>query len=275
MSWFSSLPIVIARYTPRSIKTAIHHNRFLENVALSLYGRLLGAHTVQILGGPMQGLKLAPSKHTSHAHIRGDYEEEIQKAIDGCVRPGDVCYDLGASIGYLSLLMARKARHVFAFEPSPKAAEEIARQVAANNFRNVTVIPTPVSDDVREVRFCITDQAYGSGINPTETRWPVMMLESTTLDLFAQSHPPPNFIKIDVEGEEFRVLEGARRLLSEHRPKICCEVHSSGTAREVVALLKSYEYRLSTPDGQPFVVPDTIVAGEMHVIGIPNGGPRA
>src|SRR5687767_3982629 len=108
MTWFSKSLNFVARNTPRSLKKAIHGNRTLENASLALYGFLLGRDPVTINSGPMQGLRLAPSKHTSHAHIRGDYEAEIQGAIDRNVRPGDVCYDLGASIGYMSLLMARK-----------------------------------------------------------------------------------------------------------------------------------------------------------------------
>src|SRR5688500_4059736 len=103
MTLFSNLVNFAARHTPRSLKKAIHGNRSLEHAVLSVYGYLLGRSPVTIHSGPMEGLRLAPSKHTSHAHIRGDYEAEIQRAIDRCVRPGDVCYDLGASIGYMSL----------------------------------------------------------------------------------------------------------------------------------------------------------------------------
>ena len=270
MSWFSNLLTFAVQKTPRSLKKAIHENRALENASLAVYGYLLGRAPVAINSGPMQGLKLSPSKHTSHAHIRGDYELEIQLAIDRCVRPGDVCYDLGASIGYMSLLMARKARHVFAFEPSPTAIAEIERQIAVNNFDNVTVVPTPVSDTVREVRFCVTDQAYGSGINDRETRWPVLNLTATTLDLFAQTHPKPDFIKIDVEGEEGRVLEGAASILQNQRPRICCEVHSTAVATEVAALLSRSGYDLATPTGDPFTIPNTVIAGELHLIATPR-----
>jgi FkbM family methyltransferase len=264
----SAISVAIARNMPTRLKHAVHGNRLIENAALQLYGTLLGDRIVTIRSGPMRGLKLATSQNVSHAHISGEYEREIQDVIHRHVQAGYVCYDLGASIGYLTLLMAVKARQVFAFEPSPAAAAEIRRQVDVNEFGNVTLVATPVTDSVREVRFCITDRAYGSGISDTETRWPVLRLESTTLDLFGDSHDPPDFVKIDVEGEETRVLRGAQRLLSEQRPTICCEVHSMETAREVADILMHHGYRLATPSGSSFRVPDQVTPGEMHVIGV-------
>jgi len=91
---------------------------------------------------------------------------------------------------------------VYSFEPAPHAAAEMKRHLAANGLKNVTIVPFPVSNAVREVRFCLTDGAYGSAINDTETRWPVLQLQSTTLDLFIKDHPEPDFLKMDVEGEE-------------------------------------------------------------------------
>lgn len=264
------LPVLIARRAPTSLKTAIHNNRLLNKWSLALYGSLLGRSPISIRSGPMFGLKLIPSKNISHAHIEGDYEQAVQLIIDKHVRQGDVCYDLGASIGYLSLLMARKARHVYAFEPAPAAIDDILRHFKANSFENVTIIRRPVSNRVREVRFCLTDAVYGAGISETETQWPVLALESLTLDGFVQSHSPPDFLKIDVEGEETRVLEGARHILANHRPTICCEIHSREIARDVSELLTSYHYSLWSLGGEPFVVPKDVMPGEVHVLALPE-----
>jgi len=103
----------------------------------------------------------------------------------------------------MTLLMARTAKHVYSFEPAPT--------------------PSPK-------RFCLTDGAYGSAINETETRWPVLQLRTTTLDLFAKVHPIPDFLKIDVEGEEGAVLDGAVGLQARRKMSICCEIHSREAA---------------------------------------------
>src|SRR5207245_2607891 len=143
---------------------------------------------------------------------------------------------------YMTLLMARKAKHVYSFEPAPHAIAEMKHHIAANGIRNVTIVPSPVSDGVRDVRFCLTDGAYGSAINETETRWPVLPSKTTTLDLFTKDHPIPDFMKMDVEGEEGAVLDGAGELLARRQTSICCEVHSREAARSVLGTLDRFGY---------------------------------
>jgi FkbM family methyltransferase len=265
-----ALALLAARATPNFARQWMHRHNNVYNALRRLFGRLMGGAPVEIRSGPMKGMKLAPSEHVSHAHIRGTYELGTQQALDRLVQPGFICYDLGASIGYLSLLMARKAKHVFAFEPAPHAAAEMRRQMTVNGAVNITVVGDPVSDGEREVSFALTDVAFGSGINETQTRWPVIKLRSTTLDIFAASHPVPDLLKIDVEGEEGRVLEGARNLLLTKRPTVCCELHSKEAAEAVMRVLSECLYEVATLEGQPFAVGENIVAGDVQVIGTPR-----
>jgi FkbM family methyltransferase len=259
-----------ARRTPLSVKTWVHGNLFLDRLSRRIFRIFLGTGSVRIESGPMTGLSLAVSEHISHAHIRGTYELETQDAIMKHLRPGFVCYDLGASIGYLSLLMASaKASHVYCFEPAPHAAEEIHKHMSVNSFDNYSVIRDPVSNTKRQVRFALTEVTYGSGIVDADTRWPVLELTSVTLDEFAASHEFPDFIKIDVEGEEDRVLEGARTILEKRQTLICCEVHTNEDAEQVSSLLNEYGYRITTLDGKPFRIAGEIRSGEVQVLAYP------
>src|SRR5579863_6150687 len=139
---FRSLIVNVARHTPVAIKRWVHHHPRLDHVlhTASKRGLMIGGNTVTIKSGPMAGLRLAVSEHISHAHISGTYEHETQQAVNRVVAPGFICYDLGASIGYLTLLMARRAKHVYAFEPAPHAASQILRNASANGFNNISVI---------------------------------------------------------------------------------------------------------------------------------------
>jgi len=231
---------------------------------------MLGGGVAEIPSGPMEGIKLVCGAHVSHAHLRGVYELETLLAVNRQIKPGSICYDLGASIGYISLLMARKARQVFAFEPAPHAIEEIRKHAAANRFENITIVPSPVSNEVREVSFALTDAAFGSAINEVETRWPILKLQTITLDGFVTANPPPDFIKIDVEGEEGRVLEGSRELLARHRPVLCCELHSEDAAKHVARILGEHRYSILTLDNRPFESFTNIVAGDVQVLCIPQ-----
>jgi FkbM family methyltransferase len=266
------LLISVARLVPRSAKTYIHHHRALDRLSRQLFSSVLRTQgdVIAIESGPLQGLLLKVSEHVSHAHIQGDYEIETQLAIDRLVQPGSVCYDLGASIGYLSLLMARKAARVYAFEPAPHAAAEIALHAAANRFENIVVVANPASDGETTVDFALSDVAYGSAIMRTKTRWRTIQVKTITLDAFARSHEAPDFIKIDVEGEEGRVLEGARLVLGTHRPLICCELHSQAAAEAVCRVLAECNYHITTLEGETFRIPDPIVPGMLQIIGRPN-----
>ena len=266
-----NVSILAARAIPSSLKEWVHRNRWIDRASRKAFAFLMKANgdTVIIESGPMKGLRLRASEHVSHAHISGSYEIETLEAIDRLVEPGFICYDLGASIGYLSLLMARKAKHVYAFEPAPHAAAEMARQAAVNGFQNITVEPNAVSDQRRKVTFCLTDVAYGSSIVETETKWPTIEVTAITLDEFVQTHPLPDFIKIDVEGEEGRVLRGAGSILAQRHVRICCELHSQHAAEEVQAVLSQYGYKMKTFDGEPFVVTGRIIPGLVQIIATP------
>lgn len=218
----------------------------------------------------MKGLKLRPSEHTSHAHLRGVYELETLCAVERLVSPGMVCYDLGASIGYLSILMARRASKVFAFEPAPHARAEMSRQIEANDIHNIEVVPSPISGDVREVEFAITGAAYGSGIaHGKQNEWPVLKMTTSTIDQFIETHPAPDFLKIDIEGEEAVLFNGAQNLLKTAPPLILCELHSMEAARAVVGALSKFHYRFEDLSSAPFRIPEQVVAGEFHVIAFP------
>ncbi len=197
---------LVARWTPTFIKKWIHGSQFLEMVVRKTFSGLmvLGGRVVHIKSGPLVGVRLVVSDHVSHAHVAGTYELESQSAIDRLIFPGCVCYDLGASIGYLTLLMARKAKHVFAFEPAPHAASELRKHADANGFGNISIVMNPVSDCERSVEFGLTDNAYGSRIVESQSKWPTLRLRTITLDSFVTTNPFPEHVPDLVESGSSR-----------------------------------------------------------------------
>jgi FkbM family methyltransferase len=267
-----SLATTIVHKIPPRFKQALRRNRQIDILlrrSFALVMRVSG-RTAIIESGPLAGMRLAISEHTSHTYIRGTYEVEMQRALDRLVRPGDICYDLGASIGYMTLLMARKAKWVYSFEPAPHAAKQIVANIRVNDLSNVEIVRRPVSDSERDVEFALTDNAYGSSI-ARDNKWPMLKLHSTSLDRFVEDHPIPHFLKIDVEDEEVRVLKGATRLLAEQRPRICCELHSLRSANEVLEILAHKDYFVTKLDGSPFVPPRNVSTGEEpQILAVPR-----
>jgi FkbM family methyltransferase len=228
-----------------------------------------GTATVQ--SGPMARVTLRTSKDVSHAHIRGTYEYGVQEAIASSVRTGMVCYDLGASIGYMSLLMAHcGASQVFSFEPAPHAAGVLAQQAAANKWTHrIKHVPLAVSDCAKTVTFSLTDNAYGSRIG--EFGQQHMTVQCTTLDTFAAEHGYPDFIKMDVEGEEVSVLRGATAVLR-RKPTLCIEIHGREQAIGVSEILAQYGYTLSliTEGGMKPYQAGEAKPGDVQVLAVAN-----
>jgi FkbM family methyltransferase len=205
--------------------------------------------------GPAEGLWLELNPRTGQNYLRGDAENAVQRILEGRLRPGMVFYDLGANIGFFTLLAARLVGmegRVFSFEPDPAVAARLRRNIERNQFSNVTVMEAGVWSSTGNVEFVSADSSSPdrgvgkfvlaeNGVSGTPT-------PGVALDDFAQSAPPPNAIKCDVEGAEIQVLHGAERLLRAHHPWIICEVHSEENDRNSREYLRRLSYRVDSVD---------------------------
>jgi len=148
------------------------------------------------------------------------------------LRAGDVAYDVGANYGIHTMLMARIAQgtgRVYAFEPMPRVYGALRENVGLNGFSNVTFVQSAVSDNSgREFFFGGDHDAAGHLAGVGEASGEKIEVTMTTLDefVFEEGNRPPNFVKIDVEGAESKVLFGAARLLRELRPILLMDLHS-------------------------------------------------
>jgi FkbM family methyltransferase len=138
------------------------------------------------------------------------------------------CIDVGANIGYFSILMASGApdRKVYSFEPIPLNAHLLRSSAALNSLENIEVIESAVGSTDGEVNFNqAIDSAYSSILD--SRRKPVerlLRVPITSLDSFlaTRSIPTIDFLKIDVEGAEELVIEGSIALMTDprRRPKL-------------------------------------------------------
>lgn len=157
------------------------------------------------------------------------------------LRRGDTCIDCGANMGLFSTMMANRvgpSGAVHAFEPSPRSRRDLARVLQLNELPWVQICPSAVADQSGVARFCeileadVRREASHLAHVPREGFTGRLAQESievsvTTLDQYvAENHIKPNLIKIDVEGAEFDVLEGARECVRQHRPRMAIEVHA-------------------------------------------------
>ena len=110
--------------------------------------------------GPGQGLWLELNPRTGQQYLHGDVEPAIQEVLAEKLKPGMVFYDLGANIGFFSLLAARlvgATGKVFSFEPDPEIAGRLRRNIARNGFTNATVVQAGIWSASGNVNFVAAD----------------------------------------------------------------------------------------------------------------------
>jgi FkbM family methyltransferase len=217
----------------------------------------------------------------SHAHLGsiafGNLESSVQEAMLRHVPPGGVFYDVGANLGFFALLgahMTGPEGRVLAFEPAPDNAAAIRHNAEVNGLLNVEVVEKAVAAAGGEGRLQVVDDQSWSkleeyGAHPGTEQVlsvPVIALDD---EISAGALPPPDVVKIDVEGAEIAVLEGMARTLAEHRPAIICELHD--THREFVEHMRGAGYRVVNLEG-PGAVEDQ-ASPSAHALALPRDEP--
>ena len=206
---------------------------------------------VRIVQGPLRGNRWIVGS-SNHGCWLGSYEAAKQKKITEFVRPGMVCWDVGANVGFYTLLFAElvgEAGRVFAFEPVPRNVELLRRHVEMNRYQNVRIFPCALGDFDGEARF---DPGPGTTMGHMAAEGPLKVSCSKADTLLAAGEvEAPDLIKIDVEGAEGDVLLGACRAL-EHRPIVFLATHGETAHRACLNLLAGSGYKISAlDDGSP------------------------
>lgn len=206
---------------------------------------------IQVQHGPAAGLWLQVNTRTGRSILSGSGERAVQQALAEHLRPGMRVYDLGANIGFFSLLSAKlvgSSVSVVSFEADPEIAARLRENASRNNFSWITVEEKAVWSEPSFVNFSRMDPASspdrGQGhISVKAIAGDSIRVEAASLDDYCSRNAPPLLIKCDVEGAEVEVFRGARRLLAEQRPIILCELHSNEIRRALLEQFTSQGYR--------------------------------
>ena len=208
-----------------------------------------------------QLLVLANEDVGRYINVLGNYEDTDATYLRKVIRPTDICFDIGANIGYFSLLMALAAYRgtVYAFEPLPLNFHLIAATAEVNRLPIVASC-CAVSDVDGDVSFSESiDSAYSSliatGRKPELRK---ISVPAVTLAGFCKQHEIKRIdvMKIDVEGAEERVIRGGLQILSDPRaaPRlVMVELYDGNLAAfgtsisRVVEVLKGLGYSAIVP----------------------------
>jgi FkbM family methyltransferase len=163
----------------------------------------------------------------------GSYEKHITNLFKNVIRPGDVVLDVGANIGYYTIIAAEivgKQGRVYAFEPSPNNYLFLTKNVAINGFENVTTLRKAVSEKTGYAKLFYDDgnlgkHSFSSDNISGDGRFANVATVSLD-DMF--SNKKVDVIKIDIEGAEGLLVTGAKKLLRKKDLKVFLEFWPAG-----------------------------------------------
>ncbi len=168
----------------------------------------------------------------SHLYLFGSYELPTVRFIRRLIHNNAVCFDVGAQIGYLTLVMAsaNPTCKVYSFEPESANAERFLRNVQLNNLQNVTLIRKAISDHPHMIKLFLSAD-HNSGTHSTVASDPnvgtaFIEVPATTIDEQVkelQVHAI-DLIKLDIEGAELEAIQGAQTVLTTLRPTLVIEL---------------------------------------------------
>ena len=155
------------------------------------------------------------------------YEPHVSNAIKSQLKSGDTFVDIGANIGYFTLLAASivgEKGQVYAFEPSPLNRELIKENITLNGFSNVKIFPYAIAESKQTLNYHggdINSNGQVSNILPEQEG--LFTVEAVALDDILLESEKITVIKMDIEGAEARALKGMSQIVSKFQPIIFTE----------------------------------------------------
>jgi FkbM family methyltransferase len=213
--------------------------------------------TVFTCHGALQGYRMYIDWNRFRSFVYGTWEPDVVNAVVSMVKAGTTAIDIGAHIGYYTLLLAKcvgPAGRVISFEPLPVNFALLEQNVRLNRLRHVQMNAQAVFSRNEELTITVPDHAPNSGdasvLSTQGTKR--FRVPAITLDSFCSSTGlRPDFLKMDVEGAEYDVLLGAKETIAQSRPKMLIELHhfdGNLAGHPVPDLLASWNYEIQWID---------------------------
>ncbi len=251
-----SVSTFVARILPLPLKQALYRFPPLARLIRGTINASVdeGLSVIEVAAGTLKGYQVQLNLKAEKSRWLGTYEPELQDALREFLCPGQTAYDVGANIGYITLMMAHHTGadgRVFAFEALPVNVERIRKNIALNQLSNVTVVSVAVTDQSAPVTFYIhasvgMGKAAGSAGRHDEQYQSEITVPGLALDEFVyqQGNPVPQVVKMDIEGGEVLALPGMKRILNEAHPLMLLELHGPESEKVAWETLSAAGYSL-------------------------------
>lgn len=194
-------------------------------------------------------------------HLKnGTWERHISKILYDHAEPNTNVLDIGAFIGTHTLALAdiknKGNGKVYSFEPQPWACNNIKESIKKNKIKNVKLFNVALSNENGYIQFC-SDRTGGSTICTEKQKklntWDdVYKIKMKTLDSLNIKNI--SIMKVDVEGHEMAVLEGALNTIQREKPKILIEIwNRERRKKEFMAFMKKINYSVKRISGEDYL----------------------
>ncbi len=246
---------------PLSVRRHIKNVPGLAPLQRNIVSELLDGqeftHTVD--AGPAEGISFLIKLPEDKGIWAGTYEFEFARRVAAAVTPDTVGYDIGAWHGFFAGVMAANgAREVHAFEPFPLNADRIRKLIEFNPGKSIILHTYAIGDGDTEMDLLVMPETSmaklaASTFQTDVTTQQRLCIDVRSLDSLLRTGEvsPPSLLKIDVEGAELLVLQGAQATLRAHRPEIFAEIHSSALLDQCAAFLAAEGYAIERLDADP------------------------
>jgi FkbM family methyltransferase len=181
--------------------------------------------------GALAGYQMSIDWDRFRSFVYGTWEPEVMKVVAATVKPGMTVIDIGAHIGYYTLLFAKcvgPSGRVLSFEPLPGNFALLQKNIRLNNLQNVRLLNQAVFSRTQGIVINVPDEQPnpGSGSMYTEKGAKQYHVDAVSLDDYCEKSAfRLDILKMDVEGAEYDVLRGAEKTIDRYRPKLLIELH--------------------------------------------------
>jgi len=215
----------------------------------------------------------------SRVMIGGNYEPKLIQMITRYIDKKRDVIDVGANVGFFTIALAKTVEkgRILAVEPTSNALKRLRQNIEMNDVGNKVEIFEGVASNIiglTKINTIIGKEEYSSlgkmkHFSIDGEKSALVEVMSTTLDALVEEKAlDPGFLKVDVEGAEHLVFQGAQRILSENRPVILSELsdallkENGASAKEIIDMLKKHDYDVFDPL-TPSIAPRSKLYGDI------------
>lgn len=235
-----------------------HLNRFyFVRTALNFLLRALKPSSVIVDGNRI----FLDKDDSMRLSILGIYEPWTVKYFQERIKAGDIVLDIGAHIGYYTLMAAKRVGNrgkVYAFEPNEDNFALLTKNIKINGYKNVVLINKAIAESTKKAKLFLSRTSTGmhSLIDIDNDSKNTVIIDAVSIDdFFGKNLPRISVIKMDIEGGEYRAVEGMDRLLRRNKRVILFTEFSPFAIKKskksphgFLNLLKSYGFKVYSID---------------------------